>query len=211
MRIIFTILLLSSLHFAQIETENFQSVKQAVSSDEIKSMGIINLSDLFTLADKWNSYSVDGFNQYLSSNNLSTYQRQNFILMIDNQKTDLNSFDVQNINLLPVSVYDIDYVEFINLPMIYEGEFTSSGLIHIHTKKPEEKLTAHANFSLGNETGDPGPYKFTTLQTPNIDKLNYNLGVTVNYGSQNWFVKKQVRIGRNSLKPHPTTPSPCQL
>ncbi len=197
MRIIFTILLLSSLHFAQIETENFQSVKQVVSSDEIKSMGIINLSDLFTLADKWNSYSVDGFNQYLSSNNLSTYQRQNFILMIDNQKTDLNSFDVQNINLLPVSVYDIDYVEFINLPMIYEGEFTSSGLIHIHTKKPGEKLTAHANFSLGNETGDPGPYKFTTLQTPNIDKLNYNLGVTVNYGSQNWFVKGNIKSEEN--------------
>ncbi|RJP66741.1 MAG: hypothetical protein C4539_10890 [Ignavibacteriales bacterium] len=197
MRIFFTIMILSALCFAQIENENFESVNQTVRSDEIKAMGIINLSDLFTLADKWNSFSIDGFNQYLSSNNLSTYQRQNFILMIDDQKIDLNSFDLQNINLLPVSVYDIDYVEFINLPMIYEGEFTGSGLIHIHTKKPEEKLTAHTNFSLGNETGDPGPYKFTPLNTPNVDKLNYNLGLTINYGSKNWFVKGNIKSEEN--------------
>ncbi len=197
MKLFLTILLFSAICFAQIDKTNFQSVKQIVGGDEIRAMGIINLSDLYSLADKWNSFSIDGFNQYLSANNLSTFQRQNFILIVDGQKADINNFDTQNINLLPVSVYDIDYVEFINLPVIYEGEFTSAGLIHIHTKKPEEKLTAHTNLSLGNETGDPGPYKFTSLKTPNVDKLNYNVGLTLNYGSRNWFIKGNIKSEDN--------------
>ncbi|RJP62259.1 MAG: Plug domain-containing protein [Ignavibacteriales bacterium] len=197
MKSFFTILIFSAICFAQFDTNSFQSIKQTVSSDEIKAMGIINLSDLYSLADKWNSFSIDGFNQNLSANNLSTYQRQNFILVVDGQKIDLNTFDIQNINLLPVSIYDIESVEFINLQGIYEGEYTSSGLIHIHTKKPEEKLTAHTNLSLGNETGDPGPYKFTSLKTQNVDKLNYNLGLTLNYGSRNWFIKGNIKSEDN--------------
>jgi hypothetical protein len=197
MKLFLTILLFPVICFTQIDNSNFQSIKQTVSGDEIKAMGIINLSDLYSLSDKWNSFSIDGFNQNISVNDLSTYQRQNFILMVDGQKADLNTLDIQNINLLPVSVYDIDFVEFVNLPAIYEGEFTSAGLIHIHTKKPEEKLTVHTNLSLGNETGDPGPYKFTSLKTPNVDKLNYNVALSLNYGSRNWFVKGNIKSEDN--------------
>lgn len=176
---------LSSDSFCQEKGSNIQ----IVTSDMIKSAGIISLSDILLLSDKWNYATIDGFTKTVSANNLSPYQRQNFILMIDGQKYDIGIFDIRNINLLPVSISQIDYVELFNTPQIVEGNYAESGLIHFHTKKPVKGISGYVNEIVGNETGDPGPYRYTELTTPNIDKIGPFFSVGLNYGSKNWFAK----------------------
>ncbi|MCX6152509.1 MAG: hypothetical protein NTX22_18430 [Ignavibacteriales bacterium] len=173
--------------------------KQIINSKEIFDSGIVNLSDIFLLAEKWNSYTIDGSNWYANANNLSPYQRQNFIVMLDGQRIDMNFFDQQNLNMLPITIDQIDYVELINSPQIYAGEFTERGLIHFHTKNPVKKLSAHFNYTTGDKTGDPGPYKYTQYTSPNVDHINYLLSTTVFYGSSNWNLSGHFNRDENFL------------
>lgn len=163
--------------------------KQIITSEMIKAAGTISLADILNLADKWSFTSIDGFTKYAAANSLSSYQRQNFTVMIDGQKYQLNLFDNQNINLLPISITQVDYVEIFNTPGIANGEFTEGGIIHFHTKKAVKGLSVAASEIVGNETGDPGPYRYTQLATPNIDKVGPFFSTALNYGSKNWYAQ----------------------
>lgn len=191
------ILILQSLLFCQETFYDEIADRQILTEKDLKASGVGILADIFQLADKWFSTSIDRVNWQASANSLSTFKRQNYIVLLDGQRFDLNMFDNQNINLLPISISQIDYVEFINSPQILDGEFTESGLIHFHTKIPVQKLSAGFSQYLGNETGDPGPFKFSEFSTPNIDKLNFNPAVIVNYGSKNWFLSGSVKLEEN--------------
>lgn len=198
MKKIFTILfLLQHILFCQLTFEQEATDRQVITGKDLKAFGIGNLSDIFSLADKWFSTTIDRVNWQASANNLTTLQRQNYIVMLDGQRFGINIFDNQNINLLPISVSQIDSVEFINSPEIYNGEFTDRGLIHFHTKSPVKNLSASFSQLLGNETGDPGPFKFTEFGTPNIDKLNMNSALSAGYGSKNWFLTGSIKTEEN--------------
>jgi hypothetical protein len=178
----FQTFLLSQSSDIKTETQGTQIITEA----QIKAAGIINLSDILLLANNWSLSTIDGFSKTVSANNLSSYQRQNFILMIDGCRYDINIFDVQNINLLPVSIAQIDYVELISVPRIVEGNFVECGLINFHTKAAKKGASVHAVEIIGNETGDPGPYRYTDYSTPNVDKIGPFFSAGVNYGSKNW-------------------------
>lgn len=186
---IYIILLFPFLFFNLKAANDDIPGRQVVTEQMIKSAGIISLSDIMYLADKWNYSSIDGFTKAVSANNLSTYQRQNIVFLIDGQKYDISIFDVQNINLLPVSISQIDYVEFYTTPQIVNGNFIECGFIHFHTKKPVKGISAFINEIVGNETGDPGPYRYTEYATPNVDKIGPFYATGINYGSKNWFAK----------------------
>lgn len=171
--------------------------KQIITESMIKAAGIQTISGILYLADKWNFYSIDGYERDLSANNLSTFQRQNFIVMIDGQRVDDKVFDVQNINQLPISIDQVDYVVLINTPQIYNGEYTENGLIDIHTKKPEKDLSVQGFMGVGDQTGDPGPYAFTQYQSPNVDKMGYNLAANVNLSTEYWYIKAATKIEQN--------------
>ena len=163
----------------------------------IKAAGIQTISGIIYLADKWNFYSIDGYERDLSANNLSDFQRQNFIVMIDGQRIDDKVFDVQNINQLPIAIDQVDYVELINTPQIYNGEYTENGLIDIHTKTPAKGLSARVFQGVGDQTGDPGPYAFTQYKSPNVDKMGYNLAAGVSLSTKDWYLNAATKIEQN--------------
>jgi|GEM_PF-3847660 len=180
----------------KLEAQSLQDA-QIITSDELESSGCTILSDIYQLIDKWNSSTIDGFNWYVSANGLSPYQRQRFKLMVDGHPLDLNIMDNQNINLLPFNVNNIDFIEIESTPQIIIGDFAEAGLIHIHLKKPAPKLTSHIVYSTGNESGDPGPYKFTTYASQNIDKINTTLAGDLKYGSRNWDLQAGIKQEQN--------------
>lgn len=159
----------------------------SISGELIKAAGVVHLADVIKLNPRWHSYSIDGYNSYISANNLSPYQRQNFTVLVDNQKVYLNHLGYSNIDLLPFSADQIDSVVFVNSPIVLNGEFSSNGLIHIILKKPVEGLSISAVQNIGNETGDPGPYAFTPYKTPNVDKLSYNAGLNLTTTGDGWW------------------------
>ena len=89
---------LNNLLFSQTNNlEDMLCQKQIITADMIKAAGIQSLSDIFYLADKWDFYTIDGYKKGVSANSLSSFQRQNFLIMLDGQLLDNNIFDVQNI------------------------------------------------------------------------------------------------------------------
>lgn len=168
-------------------------------SNDIKSASIINLSDLFSLNQRWNISTIDGFSYRAAANNLSVYQKQNFIVLVDGQKMNLNVFDLQNVDLLPFTINQVDSIIFVDLPILYRGEFSRQGLIHIKLKKPVDGLSLNAIQSVGNEIGDPGPYAFTRHKTANIDKLGYLLGAAFGSTGNSWTLAGNFKFRENFI------------
>jgi hypothetical protein len=167
--------------------------RQIITEQMIKSAGIVSMADIVTLANNWNIYSIDGTSGFYSANSLSSYDRQGVITFIDGLRTDVEIFDVQNLNLLPVSVDQVDFVEFVSIPCIYLGNFATSGVIHIHTKNPAPGLSIQGIHTIGDETGDPGPLVFTEFSSPNVDKLAQLFSVGVSSAGDSWFMTAHLK------------------
>lgn len=168
-RCILFVLLLTGLLTAQ--NQDLGRETQKISAEEIRKSGLIRLSDIFLFAKNWRVSTTDGFNWQASANGLSLYQNQSTLVMIDGHIIDFKIWDRQSLNSLPVSLDQIDYVEIKDTPQIEEGYFAES-LIHIYTKTSKEKLSYEGSMIYGNETGDPGPYRYTKYGSPNVDRIN---------------------------------------
>jgi len=169
--IIFLITVLCSI----VRADGKDSLNRTViTGEELRESGFSLLSDIFMLASEWDAVTVDGFTWRAVPHGLSYDCQPQWAVMLDGQPIDLNVLGTTNINRLPVTLNQIDYVEIISVLQIHEGIFTDGGLIHIHTKKPDTGLSVNFKSNIGNETGDPGPYGYTELRTTNIDRLAEN-------------------------------------
>jgi len=186
-----TALLLLGLAFQASGVNNIGSLpeRRVVTAGMIRDAGLIRIGDLLLLAEEWTINTTDGYTWRASVNGLSSFQDQTWIVMLDGQRVDLRTFDTVHLNILPVSLDQIDSVEVISLPQIHGGEFTDRGLIHIHTKKPAPGISLLGRLVTGNETGDPGPYQYTEYRTPNIDKIGLDESVAVDIGAKNWSAR----------------------
>ncbi len=192
------ILCLNNLLFSQTNNlEDMLSQKQIITADMIKAAGLQSLSDIFYLADKWDFYTIDGYGKGVSANSLSSFQRQNFLIMLDGQLLDNNIFDVQNINQIPISIDQVDYIILINTPQIYNGEFTENGLIDIHTKVPTKGLSLDGYDGVGEQTGKAGPYAFTEFSTPHVDKIGYYVSGDISYSYNNFYFETLEKTEQN--------------
>ncbi len=162
---------------------------KVISSEEIQNAGITRIADILFLVDGWNLSTIDGYTWQVSANNLSSYQAQNWIVMLDGQRFELNSFDCKILNFLPVTIQQIDYVEIICTPGIHNGEFTEKGLIHFHTKKTQPNFLIQVFQMGGNVTGEPGPYEGTEYGTPDLQRIGRDASYSFDYGLKNWYFR----------------------
>jgi len=196
---ILILLIISSLVFSQNTETNNDISKTIITSSDLKSSGVINISDIFTLLNNWNNSTINGYSFAVSPNNLSLYQNQNVIVLIDGQQFDLGEHDFINLNLIPLTIDQIDTVEVNSFPQINNGVYVQSGVINFITKKPTKGLSFNLFNSVGNEVGDPGPYVFTQERSPNVDKLGYLLSFNLNTGGENWYLRSFIKTEENYL------------
>jgi len=181
--------------------------RDVIYSDMIEKSGLFRVGDILLLVNKIRVNTLDGFTWSANINGLSSFQRQNWIILLDGQRLGLNTFNNVNINMLPINITQIDSVEIISAPQIYDGIFTNYGLIHIHSKSISNGKAMTFFQSAGNETGDPGPYIYTKYKSPNVDKvgtvtaatlelnnkdINFNAGINFQQSSvTDWAVIKR--------------------
>ncbi|MCP4580760.1 MAG: hypothetical protein GY839_04035 [candidate division Zixibacteria bacterium] len=163
--------------------------KQVITSEMINQAGITRLSDIFFLIDDWDGFTIDSFNWRAVANGLNPIQNQNWLIMLDEQEIDIDLFGIKNINMLPVTLSRIDYIEIISRPQIHHGEFVDCGLIHIHTFTPESKLSFKAGTSTGSETGDPGPYRYTEFRTDNVDRQGHRFYLDISRNNNDRYIQ----------------------
>lgn len=162
----------------------------------LRTAGVTRLSDLMLLAEGWGVATVDGFTWAASPRGLIAFEEQQWKVMLDGQVLEISAFGAMNLNRLPITLSTIDSVEFIDVPQIHEGEIVDGGVIHIHTRRPAEGASVRGRLLAGNETGDSGPYQFTELGTPNVDRIgpDYSLEGGYRHGQQHvWGGVKTMR------------------
>ncbi|MBN2280849.1 MAG: hypothetical protein JXQ65_09725 [Candidatus Marinimicrobia bacterium] len=143
--------------------------------DDLLDMGCYRIGDILYHIEKTELVSTDGFHFKTS---LMNYQKQgtNFLkLFIDDHLFGANILEGSQINWLPIDVNSIDSVIIIDRNGFYKGEYLKDGAIQIFTKKNKQIINANFGGNWGNESGDPGPLKYTDRETENVDKIGQNL------------------------------------
>ena len=171
-----------------------------ITAEMIRQAGITRLGDVFLLVPEWTMSSMDGFSWRVSPRGLSPFQIQSWLVFIDGHKVDTRFVDFNHLNLLPVVLQDIEAIEIISTPRLVEGEFADGGVIHIHTRKPPDRISVTGLLLLGNETGDPGPYRFTELASVNVDRSAQDGSLSLSWGGKSAYLR-----GNLLIQHHPFT------
>jgi hypothetical protein len=164
------------------------ALRYTLSIEQLQHAGLTRLPDIFSLIDEWDYYSLEGYTLQGVSNNRDIYQQQNWVIMVDDQKMDLKVFDVSNINLLPFNIDQIDSIEVFIYTQLEEDEFSDKGLLHIHTRQIKPGVTVQGQFTLGNEVGDPGPYRYTIFSSKNVDRIAADDSYWLSFGGDAGFL-----------------------
>jgi len=154
---------------------------QIITSEDIEKSGVTRISDIFSLVTNYNYSTINGYDHSISISGLDSYQHQLWKVILDGQRMDYTIFEDGNINNIPITLSNIDYIEVHTVPQIIEGEFISSGLMHIHSIIPVEGITVKGKIQVGSETGDPGPYRYTGDNAPNVDNQGTNYSVSLGF------------------------------
>ncbi len=168
--------------------ETVSCQRQIITAEQIRLSGFNRLSDVFQLIDAATFSSINGDRWYLQLNGSASYTDQSWILMINGQRIPLSRCDAVHVNMTGISITEIDRIEVVNSPGFYLGEFSDKGIIHIITKKSTNGISYRGYYNEGNETGDPGFYRFTPGATDNVDKIGLNYTHVLGYRSNKWSI-----------------------
>lgn len=163
--------------------------RQVLTAAMLRSAGITRLAEVLHWADDWQGSGIDGFSGDAAPAGLAGFQGARWRVLLDGVRIDVDLLDIPQLNLLPVSIAEIDSVEIFSTPQIQGGEFNDRGLIHLHTRRPAPGLSLRLHGWIGNETGDPGPYIFTSRASPNVDRNGPDGGMSLAYRASRWFLQ----------------------
>lgn len=160
-----------------------------LTSEELQNTVITRIGDILLLIDGWTVNTTDGYTWRASVNGLSPAQGEGWIVMLDGQPVEPDVVTGRNINAIPLDPGCIDSVEVVNRPCIRHGIFTERGLVHIHTSRPSAGTALRASAMFGDETGDPGPYKYTEHGTPNNERIGRRGSVSLEHGRRRLYFR----------------------
>jgi len=167
---------------------NTHSTQYTIQNSDLIHSSLNRLSDIFKLIDEWHNITIDGFTIQAGNGDSQNYQNQNWLLIVDDQIIRNLIFGQSNLNLLGLSTDQIDSIEIFPNSTILNSSFSDKGAIHIHTKKNKSGLFPAAQFILGNQTGDPGPYRYTKYKTDNVDRIAVDKSFHISYGNSAGYV-----------------------
>lgn len=180
-----TFLVLINAETNSTELKNGNST--TITKDEIQQSGLMRLSDLFLLIDSWDVSTIDGITYQASPLGLNSYQHQEWKIFLNGNPIDIDFFGTKALDRIPVDLGQIDSIRIINQPGIYAGQKTTGGIIDIYTKRSDSGLSMNFRTGFGNETGDPGPYFYTDLSSPNVDKVGNIIATSFSYGAKDSY------------------------
>ncbi|UCF06957.1 MAG: hypothetical protein JSV33_08050 [bacterium] len=147
------------------------------------------MGDILQLLDEWTVQTTDGYSWHASVNGLNSYAGEGWIIMVDGHQLAPSPMLFKDISAIPLAVEVIDSVEVMNTPQLHGGYFAGKGLIHIHTSSPKRGMMLHVVGLVGDETGDPGPYRYTDYQTPNVDRIGREGLFTVDFHPEGTYAR----------------------
>ena len=160
---------------------------------EIERSGWNRIAELLEGATGWGRSSVDGSTFAASPDGLpepgeSAAGTAQWLVFVDDQQVQSNMFGLHTLELIPVTPGAIDSVVFVRGPGFVNGVPAPRGAIRIYTRHAARGPFARITYEHGDETGDPGPYRYTTLASPNLEKVGPFAHADFGYGASRWNV-----------------------
>lgn len=145
---------------------------QTFSGDELVQRGVYRLGDIGLLFDRVRVGSVDGFASGMTVGGLSPLQHRSYRVYVDGHEVQPGFWDIQNLTSLGISTTEIDSVRLIAHPVYIGGQLAGGGALEIWTRTYDSAVAASGSAFIGNESGDPGPFRYTGNETySNVDKI----------------------------------------
>lgn len=171
--------LMPSASYAQEHVIREPLSVQTISGDELRLSGLTRLSNLFIMLDGARFTTVDGFTTTPSFNGLSALGERTWRVEIDGHAVDDGVLDAHSLNTLGVPIAAIDRIVVHDVPHVRNGRFESGGVIEIWTRTSGKEQFVRSTVSAGNETGDPGPFRYAdpSITYENVDKEGPDLSI----------------------------------
>ena len=173
---------------------------QVLTQEDIARSGITRLSDLFALVGGWPSTSTEGY--HWDAAPIGGSRPGAWELMVDSIPVDVRALGHHRLNLLPVNLSEVCEVRLYSQPMVISGLAALAGAIHIQTCEPSRNLTVKGTAAAANETGDPGPWRYTPQGGPNVDRSGPVLQSSMAWKSPRLSVRVQAGLDEH----HTTDP-----
>ena len=179
--------LVLALFFAVADTTGAKAAppdpgRQVITRADIEAAGLYRLPDLYRLIDGVRAATVDGFTwrAHLGGGDVGA---ETWTLLLDGARVEFGLWGEQNLSLLPVAITHVDSVEVWTNPRFVAGHI-ARGVIHIHTTRPGRGTSARGGVGIGNEIGDPGPYRYVPeLSSRNVDKFGADYEALAGYAT----------------------------
>lgn len=155
-------------------------------SSELEFIIVKSISDIYTILPHLDLYTIDGYRHTPLLNSLYNNVQSDIVLLINGTKTHFGVWNKTNLSQFPVNPSAIDSIIIYTGPLLYNGVFSSGVLIDIITKVPAEGISFNFSYATGNETGDPGPYRYTKFDSENVDQLGPYTFFSGQYGKKNF-------------------------
>lgn len=158
-------------------------------ADDLHRVEINSWFDLFSLSPNWINATNDDASFQHSRNGLAGLGGAWWPVYVNGTKLNTQSWDVQSLHLIPFTISQLDSAVMVEQPVLYEGVFTEKGAVFLYTGETKKGWGVQGNLSFGNKSGDPGPFVYTELVTPNIERVGPVADGQISYRAQNFGVK----------------------
>ncbi|RMG61655.1 MAG: hypothetical protein D6715_13260, partial [Calditrichaeota bacterium] len=148
-----------------------QVSRQVITRQDLARAGMTRWGDLPLLLADWQSLSTDGFRRDavpLVDGNLDL---PDWDILLDGVPVEMRFFNLHRLNLLPVSLNAVDSIRVTAEPVLEGGLLVQRPRMEIFTRRPLSTARVQGRFATGNESGDPGPFLYTSRRSPNVDEL----------------------------------------
>ena len=162
-----------------------------VTRARLDAAGATRLSDALQLVDGWAPVSNDGYTWMPTPRALALPRSTSWAVVLNGQLLDVTVFDATHLELVPVAMAEVDSIVFVDeadRSSVGASWDASSARIEIHAAHATRGWTVGATASGGNEVGDPGPYRYTDLATPNVDAIGVDGSLWLARGGHDGYV-----------------------
>ena len=184
---------------------------QVLTAEDLNMAGVLRLSDILELADDWTGSSTEGYHWDIAPLGTSWEASPEWSLFIDGQLISLRALNRQSLNTLPIALSEICEIRLNATPVLVDGVLAHGGAVQITMCKPPNGLSLRGQVGAGNETGDPGPYKYTDLGGSNVDRTGPTAEGVLSVSSGNWHYRGMVAADEHHLTDPRIRPRVLQL
>ena len=153
--------------------------RTVITRPQIEAAGWFTIGQVLTGAAGWQRSTLDDVSFFVSADGLpagaAAPSEPEWIVLVDGQRVAADVLGAKLLELLPLSPAQVDSITVTRVPRLAAGTIVGRGIVEFHTRRPLRGGAVAGAWHSGNVTGDPGPYAFTPLAAPNVDRLGpYN-------------------------------------